>query len=524
MSAEAKVGLLVIFFALLAIGTGLYLTDALGRLGATYLTIQFEDVQGLEAGAPVRLGGVAIGRVTEVLLAPDPKYPTKPAAVKAQINRGVWLYATDVFEIKQGAVVGDKYLAVRRTPRTKPRHRLGSNEVVEGAGASSAEVIMDEARLLIAAARATIESVQAVTVNPKTQQNVRDILNNLNQATARAVIVSDQAIELVGALKRSGQLGEARLGELMDHLVGAADTVETMADRLDGMLKVSPIPAQLTMAGENIRQASEDVAALVAEARRTVEDDQIQDQLSGTVANLNEASANIRAATENVAALTGDEELLSDVRETLENVREASGSLRSAAQAAEDLLGDDQTQEDLRATISSLRRASESGADTVRRADGILSDVERTMAVVRRTQNILSDIEARPLMQIRASAGGGLRGDALFDLRLSPDASDVWRMGMRDVGDTQRLDLLWSHPIGRDVFRAGIIDSQLGVAYDHPIGGNVALEAELYDPDALRLDLGMRWGLWKTYYLLMGVERVAAGTDPYIGVRSQHPF
>ena len=66
MSPEAKVGLLVIFVGILAVATGLFLTDLLGNWGAYHVTIQFADVQGLESGAEVRLGGVRIGRVAEV--------------------------------------------------------------------------------------------------------------------------------------------------------------------------------------------------------------------------------------------------------------------------------------------------------------------------------------------------------------------------------------------------------------------------------------------------------------------------
>lgn len=524
MSDEAKVGLLVIVFGALAIGTGLYLTDALARRGSLPVRIQFADVQGLQPGAQVRLGGVTIGRVTEVKLEPHPRYPNKPAAVKVLIDRDVPLYESDIFEIKQGAVVGDKYLGVVRPARVKPRNRLAAGAVVEGAGATSTEVIMDETRLLIASARSTVSSIQSLAQDEDLIRNLRGILANLNEATARAVLISQHAVQLAASLDRSGKLGEARVRELMDHLVSAADSAATAAKRVDRMLEVSPLPAQLALAGENIRQATEDVAALVAQTRQTVEQEGITDQLAQAVANLNEASANVKTMTENVAALTGDQDLTADLRQTLSNVRAASESLRNSARVAEELLSDQQTQEDLRATVSNLRQATESGSATLQRADGILSDVERTMAAVRRTQTMISDIEARPLLQMRGSTGGGLRADALLDLRLSPTARDTWRVGMRDLGDSERLDLLWSHPLGRDVFRAGIINSQLGVAYDRRLGNDVALEAELYDPDDLRLDVGMRWGLWKGYYLLLGVERVAAGTDPYIGVRYLHPF
>jgi phospholipid/cholesterol/gamma-HCH transport system substrate-binding protein len=521
LSPEAKVGLLVIFVGILAAATGLFLTDMLGNWGAYYVTIQFANVQGLESGAQVRLGGVRIGRVAEVSLEPHKDFPGQPAAVRVKIIRDMALYDNDAFEIKQGAVVGDKYVAVLRKEKQTPRKRLEGGAVVAGGGASSAEVIMDETHDLISSARIAIDSIRAVAADQQTQQDLRDTISNLNKATARAIIIAEETIQLASTLNRAGQTSEARVAELMDHLVGAAASVETMAERTDKMMELSPVPSQLATASENIRQATEDVAAIIAETRQSMDDEDVQGQLAEAVANLRDASENVRVTTENISELTGDEEMTASIRETMTNVREASASLRHAAESAEGLITDEQTHEDLRATIGNVRDVSEESKSAMERAGGVMDDLEHTLDRVRQTQSMFSDVEAIPVVQMRAAADAGLRADIHTDIRLSERSRDYWRLGMRDVGDSEMLDLLWSHPLGRDMFRAGVIGSDLGIAYERAWGGNRAVEAQLYDPDDLRLDLGTRWGLWRDYHLLLGVERIGENNDPYIGVRFQ---
>ncbi|MCD6359360.1 MAG: hypothetical protein J7M38_00765, partial [Armatimonadetes bacterium] len=336
---------------------------------------------------------------------------------------------------------------------------------------------------------------------------------------ARSVMMTARAVELAASLNQTGQASGARMTELLDHLNSAATSVEAMAERADKMLQLSPLPQQLALAGENIRQATEDVATLTRQARETAENEDVTGKMAEAIDNLTAASENVRVATENMARLTGDEDVSANIRQTLENVREASDSLRKAAEAAESLIADEQTTADLRTTISNFRQVSESSVTAIQRASDIMDDVQRTMESVRSTQAMISNIEAHPVIQMQAAADAGLRADAYIDLQLSPNSDDRYRIGVRDVGDSDRFDLLWSHPINRNMLRLGLIDSELGLAYEYSLGGNSAIEAEVYDPDDVRLNLGMRWGIWKNYDLLLGADRVGGGTDPYIGLR-----
>ena len=69
MSSEVKVGA-VVLAALAALATGIFLLGERSNLFAlkSRYSVQFATVSGLEAGNPVQLNGVTVGRVEEVVL------------------------------------------------------------------------------------------------------------------------------------------------------------------------------------------------------------------------------------------------------------------------------------------------------------------------------------------------------------------------------------------------------------------------------------------------------------------------
>ncbi len=526
MSAEAKVGLLVIVVALLAAGVAIFLSDALRAWRAWEIVVQFANVHGLRKGDSVRLRGHPIGRVKQVEISPHARFPGKDVAVTCTIfDPNAILYSTDSFTITQGALVGDKHLAITQPEGARPeRARLTDGDVVGGAPGSTAEVIMDETRLLLEAARTAIESVKGVLADAQMQEDLKSTVGNLRAATERAVALSARAVEVVDTFARAGHANEARLAAIMDNLIAASDDIATTTQRVHDMVAITPVPAQVAAAGENLVRASEDLAAIAENARARVEESTIDEDVERAVANLQEASENIREMSASAAELAGDEQLSADIRATMENARAASESLREAAAHAESLLGDEQINEDLRATVASLRDTAETSTETMQRADRVMTNIESTMETVRRTQEIVTDIDTRARVQFRQAIDGGFRADAAFDLRPEPESRAAWRIGLRDIGDGDTLDLQYSERRADDVVRAGLFGGSLGVGYDWNEWSNMGLEGELSNPDDLRLDLRLRLSVQREYGLLLGLEDAFDDADPLVGFRYTSQF
>ncbi len=525
MSAEAKVGLLVVVVALLALGIAVFLSGALRELGAYRVTAQFADVQGLDEGSPVRFGGVGVGTVSEVRLAPHKDYPGKPVAVTMMIDGDTALHQSDTFDIKQGALVGDKYVCISRPAEVKgPRQRLNDGDVVAGGSASSAEVVMDEARALIASARVAVDSVNVVMANAQLQEDFQATVANLRDATDQAVVIAEKVVAVVDVLARAGTANEQRLAALMQNLIAASEGIETTTKRIEQMMRATPLPAQMAAAGENVRQASEDLAAIAAMARGRAEETTLDEDVEAAVADLREASGNLREMTASAAELAEDEQMREDLRATLTNVREATAALKSASEHAEDLVTDEDLNQDLRAAVHSLRQTAGASQETMQRAQRVMTDIEGTMAKVREAQQIVTDIDTRSRLQMRAANSDSLRADVALDFRPTPDSDMQWRVGLRDIGSAPRLDLQYCRTHGDDWWRAGLFGNELGVAYDWNYATRRGLEVELYNPDDLRLDLRWRMSVTDDYDALLGVERTLTHTDPFIGVRHEGEF
>jgi len=525
LSAEAKVGLLVIVVVLLAVGTAIFLSDALRNIGAYQVTAQFADVQGLGEGSPARLGGVEIGRVTRIQLRQHKDFPGKPAAVTMTIEADTILFAGDRFEVRQGALVGDKYVSIIRPEDAKgPRKRLEGGAVVGGGGASSAEVVMEEMRELIGSARISVDAINSMVTDVALQEDFKGTVTNLRKSTEQAVLISQKLVGVVDTVARAGQSNERRLAAIMQNLITASAAVESSARQVEKMLATSPIPAQMAAAGDNIRVATEDMAAVAATVRETAENTTVDEDTEAAVANLRQASENLAQVSASMEKLATDEEMSSSIRASLENIRNATDSLQSASAAAEDLMTDTQVNEDLRVAVHEGRQAAESGRETIEQVQRVLTDVEGTMESVRETQEIFTEIDVRPRLEFRYIEGEGVRADAAFDIRPKPESPFYLRLGLRDIEDDPMLDLQFAQPVLGGVARVGLFGGQAGLGYEFGVDRGRSLEDELYNLDTPRLDLRYRMDFEEQYRLLFGFERMFHGTDPMVGIRYQGDF
>lgn len=525
MTAEARVGLLVITVGLLAVAVAVYLSGTLQDLRRYRITAQFSDVQGLQEGAPVRFGGVNIGRVTRVRLRHHEDYPGKPAAVTMTIEPEAILYDTDLFDVKQGALIGDKYLSVSRPPEVKmPRQRLASGDVIEGRMATSQEVIMDEVRELVGETRASIDRVTTLIADPQMHQDLRGTMSNLNRATAQALLIAEQTTRVVDTVARAGADSEQRIALIMANLIDASETMSTSMQRIDRLVATSPVFGQMATAGDNLRLASEDLAQIAASTREQMETSSIPEESEAAMVNIREATENLRAVSESARRLSDDEQMAADLRSSMDNVQRATDALRKASEQIEGLISDEEMQGDLRVTVQELRRTAEAGRGTMEQTQRVMADVEGTMETVRATQQIITDIEARPRFELRAIEAHGIRADGSFDVRPSARSKHFWRLGLRDIEGDGRLELQYAHELGDDLARVGLFGGELGIGYDWRRTRCSGLEADLYHLGNLKLDLRWRRSLHRDYDLLIGVDRTFSGTHPMLGVRYERDF
>ena len=518
MTAEAKVGMFFLTALLLVGVIALYLGDFWVRARSYPVTAYFENVQGLASGADVRFAGVKVGRVTSVTLSSTPKFPTRPAAVKMAIFHDITLYDDDQFTIQQSALLGDKYVEVRRTVAPHD-HKLAAGAEVLGGTSTGIGDMTDEMRTLVREARATLAAVRGTFASDYNKQMLRQILGNVAAASAKADRLGAQALQLAGILTRNVAKAGPDVAAMAANLRAASLSVKNTAQLVRTMLATSTVPRDAALATGNIRKATEDMTAISGNLAQVFATPETRAKLQDALDDLHQSMQHLAAVSCQAEKLFGDDTGGKDIRETLTRLREAATNVSNITATYDKLLTDPAFTTDVRQTVTSARHLVECGAQAMQRADKSLARVDETMGRVTKATRVFSPDEVRTSIAMEGGTKSALRADMKVDLQYGWDRQKFVRLGIRDVGDAETVIFQKGFPVGRNVARAGIYGNKAGVGFDLNPQGKLGVETELWDPNDLRLDLRGVWAPQPRFNILFGFNDVTDDTDPFIGVR-----
>lgn len=470
--AAAKVGLFLIVALAALFGALLFLQGDIGQGGGYELHVAFPDAQGLMRGDRVRMAGVNIGEVKDVrLVHDDPEFRARPATATLWVRDQYRIYENDHFSIRTGGLIGERFVAVTRDYEAKAGRVLKPGDKRKGDATAGMGELFDQANELMTSAGSAMQELDAtIVLAGRTFEHVNSI-------------VGDPAIrqQLVSAMQRL-DAAMARAGAVMD-----------------------------------------ETYALVRDARGIVgEKDEKVDEL---LVDLKETTASLRRASAGVNAFISTTTIPQNLDAASLSVRETTASAQRTAETIETLVTDSKTQSDVRETLDNLRRATEQGAEAAEKANRLLGRAEgvadRAVALSRRAR----DIEVTAAVDVQVGDHEAWRSDVNIDLRPYRESRTFYRLGVRDVGDTNQLNLQHGRDLGDGQrLRLGLIDSELGVGYDRSLGDRIALEADLYRPDKPELDLRAVYHYNETYDLLFGVDNALRRRNIFLGGRRKLDF
>lgn len=302
MGAFVVGGLLLFGFGLFLIGDRRMLFSK----SAEYYA-EFAQVNALEYGAKVRVGGMDAGEVVEVRVPPGPgsKFRLKFRIVEKLFP----VIRTDsVASIATDGLLGNKFLLIDigTTGMAPPGYTLTSREPFE---------IGD----LLAKIRETVTTI------------------------------------------------DATVGEVKGDVTDATQTVAEAAKHVDGMIAAAQEPvARFTAAASQI---SEDAGAIIARVRagegsigKLLNDDAVYNNISGSAKQIEEALKNLRHTSTDVKELVSrftSGEIPADLERTMKNVSESSERIKVLVASFQPLSGggDGGMAGDMRATLGSAREA-----------------------------------------------------------------------------------------------------------------------------------------------------------------------
>ncbi len=260
----------------------LWLAGAQFRAEYEFYATRFRGpVTGLGTGAPVRLNGIEIGRVTDIEF--DPSDP-QLVVVVMQVREGLVIHTDAVASLETQGLTGVSYVEIAGgTKESPPLKRIDDDRYpMIASRPSSLQSVINGAPQLVAKLLEIADRLSAV-LSDQNQQAIAETLANLRETTA---IIDkhgkdiDQLIDDSGKAVHNIALGTNdlpalvakfdRLAAQIDELAKSADQTAKQVTKLSG-----DVDTVVTEARPQIRDLTtngfEQLSALLAESRSLVQ-------------------------------------------------------------------------------------------------------------------------------------------------------------------------------------------------------------------------------------------------------------
>lgn len=305
---QAAIGLFILSAIVITMLMVLYMTGGV-RLGsdAYLVVVNIDNIGDLKTGAPVKFGGVEIGKVKKISI------EDKGIQIVAGINNQYGLQADTTARIATSGLVGDAFLEF--TPgQSNSQLRRSSNledaARVPGSSQSGMGDMLVQIQKIGGQVEELVNNINALIGKKEFRDNIEQSVANVNNVTA----------------------------EVKSLLVDFHDNLDQVDKAVENIVKITN-EAELTM---------KNIDGFVS---KTIGDQQLAEDLVGAVHNLSgitkvldENKDSIGSTLRNVSAATG-------------NIANITGGIRPGAGLLR-LLSDEQAGAEVMAVISSLQRAA----------------------------------------------------------------------------------------------------------------------------------------------------------------------
>jgi ABC-type transporter Mla subunit MlaD len=487
--AEIKVGIVVVA-ALVVLGLIVYFLvgTVLARVG--YPVEVVFDRADVSSGDSVLMSGVPIGRVESVVLTEQSR-----ALVTLRIDRGVKIHTGYTVHIVAGSLLGENFVEIRTVPPKQAGAVVPPGGKMHGEPYVRIDDIVSSATGLLGNLNETTKDMDELLRSERMQGAIRNSISNLGQAA------HDMAA-LARELRGMAVEARPRVARVLANVDAVSADLRETSQILAEKLRESEIPENLEETSRRILSAVERVDDLVAQFQELATQPEMHDMVMTAARNLRDTSETVRQAAE-------------EIRTAAANANAASGSIAEAAKDAPTI-------------TSNIRDASANIRDASADIKGMASEARESLPEV--TGNAAKAVKAiGGIPPIRANLNIGtqyLTHEGRWWIDANADVMSgerLLRVGVADLGETDRFNLQLGQQLGPGTIRYGVIQSQAGLGYDWPLTPWLTLSGEVFDPNELRANIFGYWGIggalrgWDVVAGYRGAGR--AGGSPVVGVR-----
>ncbi|MBX7135280.1 MAG: MlaD family protein [Fimbriimonadaceae bacterium] len=469
MQSAWKVGLFLVLFVVLGLGTYKILGKSMFAPDTVEYEADFDDAGGLSAGSKVVMAGVSIGQVSEVKLAGP-----RSAIVSLSINKGIEIPTGSVAVLETALIgIGDRQVEIA-PPKQLAGTFLKAGDRFKGIKRSALQSILPESDQMLGEINDTLKAVKAVLNDRELKGQVSGAINETKQLIAK----TNKMI----------------------------DSFTTLANRVDGVLAQNQATVKAILSDglkvvKNIEQTSTQIAKL-ADAGK------LEGKLDTLLANMNKTIENGNALVADMSKFVTDPKLRQSLEEVLANAKTMSESGTKIASNAEKMTENGIT-------------LSEKAVEIANKASKLADEASELLNTFKKTIDKLPGAPKTNQIQTRMDVTRDLRPNYFrTDFSASmPIGKQNVHLGLWDAFETNRLNLQLGQPFGDgSEYRYGIYAGRPGVGVDYRIAPGVFLRGDLFGFNEPRLDLRARFDFGKDWTGWLGVDRVFEKNSPSIGI------
>ena len=309
------VGLFVLIAGGLLFGTLLALSGGVGNPTVPHLTY-FKFAGGIQPGAPVRFGGLAVGKVRRVRV--DPANSTR-IEIAIAVNKDAPLKSDSVAKITTLGPLTDNYLEISTGSEGAAPAKPGSTlQTVEAFGfpqlSDAAQAMAPDVQKALQKLNQNLDGLQVTVARANDLLNDGNRRNIANSLSGIAQTVADARPKVAASLDNlNGMLTDAR-----PKVSASLTNVQQLIAKLDPVLddlKTATAHANQTLAhvDATLLENRPDIRASVAGLRETVAKSSVlldqfnqilaqnSDNIDGLLDNMRMTAENLRVFTETVA-------------------------------------------------------------------------------------------------------------------------------------------------------------------------------------------------------------------------------
>ncbi|MGD0887103.1 MAG: MlaD family protein [Thermodesulfovibrionales bacterium] len=236
---------------------------------------QVMNAAGLEKGAQVKLGGVRVGRISDVR---EPTGPGKPVTIEIALKEGTILYKGTKAVVTQIGFVGDIYLLLTVDHTTAGRIRAG--EEIPSEERTDLGMMMTRLDELSQTVDVLIKDVDRL-FNEKNAREIGQLLGNANKAV---VSVSSNVEQVASSLRATTdkidsvlneveEIVKTNKGEVSELIRSARKDLDKAGDTITHIEEAAKtIDAASGSAGKAIDEQSQNLDNLISALTKTTED------------------------------------------------------------------------------------------------------------------------------------------------------------------------------------------------------------------------------------------------------------